>query len=211
MKQLLKQLLLVPCLCLVALSARADLIIEVSGAVRAPGPVVLADRATGRDALAAAGGALPNARLAGLALDRPLAVGAGGKASFYVPFASDGKQAAPTVATAQPAKEAQRPPDARQYFSESLARVRAGALPKEEAKALAGRLAERDRPQIFAQLGKAARDREDAVRLFAVAYLAETRDHQGTGLLIQALQDGNEQVRALAGVTLPQMVEKVRR
>ena len=211
---------------------QAEQLVDVSGAVHFPGPYLLSDKATPRDAIRAAGGlrlspdGKPAADLKTLKLDQPL-VRTGSKIRVVVPFLSTAVQIsekkavastaakpivvsapafpkAPVAAPVPTAKEE----DVETKVRNAIEQVRKGTDPKQKAEQLATQIKPEERNRAWPLLQQAGNDSEVPVRMLAVAYVAQTRDQQGVSLLIKGLKDSDSGLRELAGATLPDMVVK---
>ncbi len=212
--------------------AQAEQLVDVSGAVRFPGPYLVNDKATSRDAIRAAGGlrltpeGKPAADLKTLKLDQPL-VRTGSKIRVAVPFLSTAVPtpekksvaavstvaqptvtSAPTPAKAPVAAPAAKEEDVETKVRNAIEQVRQGTDPKQKAEQLATQIKPEERTRAWPLLQQAGNDSEVPVRMLAVAYVAQTRDQQGVSLLIKGLKDSDSGLRELAGATLPDMVVK---
>lgn len=194
------------CLLLGTVPAWADVIVDVYGAVRTPGLTVVRDRATVRDVIKAAGGAQPNADLSSIKLDLPVTTN---QAHLRVPFVGESKGIANAPTTLPPVS----PPvpkvaDPTSQVRNAISQVRSGGDARQAAVALASRIQPKQRSQVFIQLQEAAADKNVQVRLFAIAFLSETRDPQGMPVLMRALRDEDDEIRSMAGTILPEMAQR---
>lgn len=213
-------------------AAQAEQLVEVSGAVRSPGPYLVRDNATSRDAIQAAGGlrlgpdGKPVADLKAIKLDQPL-VRKGSKIRVVIPFLGEFAKVPekkPTAAASPVAKAAvaSSPPpaqapivaapkkedDVETKVRNAIEQVRKGADPQQKAEELATQIKPEERTRAWPILQEAGNDSEVPVRKLAILYVAQTRDQQGVSLLIKALKDSDPGLRELAGATLPNMVAK---
>jgi HEAT repeat protein len=200
-------------LLLCAAPAWADMIVDVSGSVRIPGLTVVRDRATIREVIKAAGGAGSSADLTSLKLDSPVAQPGVSRAQLRVPFIGESKPIATLSTSNAPSAPTVRPPAAKPADPTAQVRlavnqVRSGADAKQTAATLASALQPNQRAQVFALLQEAAGDQSVQVRLFAIAFLSETRDPQGMPVLIKALRDQDNEIRSIAGAILPEMAQR---
>lgn len=197
-------------LLLCAVPAWADVIVDVSGAVRAPGLIVVRDRATIREVIKAAGGAGSSADLTSIKLDQPITRSGASRTQLRVPFVGESKVIAtastPIAPVARPT--APKPADPTSQVRDAISQVRGGADAKQTAATLASQIKPNQRAQVFTLLQEAAGDKSVQVRLFAIAFLSETRDRQGMPVLIKALRDEDNEIRSLAGTILPEMAER---
>ncbi len=217
-------------LLLCGVAAQAEQLVEVSGAVRSPGPYLVRDNATSRDAIQAAGGLRlgPNGKsiadLKAIKLDQ-LLVRTGSKIRVVVPFLGEfakvpekkpavaaspvakttvASAPAPAPVVAAPKKEE----DVETKVRNAIEQVRKGADPQQKAEELATQIKPEERTRAWPILQEAGNASEVPVRKLVVLYVAQTRDQQGVGLLIKSLKDSDPGLRELAGATLPNMVAK---
>jgi hypothetical protein len=213
-------------------AAQAEQLVEVSGAVRSPGPYLVRDNATSRDAIQAAGGlrigpnGKPVADLKAIKLDQ-LLVRTGSKIRVVVPFQGEFakvQEKKPAVAASPIAKAAvaiapppaqapvtaapKKEEDVETKVRSAIDQVRKGADPQQKAGELATQIKPEERIQAWPILQEAGNASEVPVRKLVVLYVAQTRDQQGVGLLIKSLKDSDSGLRELAGATLPNMVAK---
>ncbi|MBC7881653.1 MAG: SLBB domain-containing protein [Anaerolineae bacterium] len=204
-------------LLLCAAPAWADVIVDVSGAVRAPGLIVVHDGATIREVIKAAGGAGSSADLTSIKLDQPITRSGASRTQLRVPFVGESKVIATASKVIAPASTpiapvarptAPKPADPTSQVRDAISQVRGGADAKQTAATLASQIKPNQRAQVFTLLQEAAGDKSVQVRLFAIAFLSETRDRQGMPVLIKALRDEDNEIRSIAGTILPEMAQR---
>jgi SLBB domain/HEAT repeats len=200
-------------LLLYAAPAWANVIVDVSGSVRIPGLTVVRDGATIREVIKAAGGAGSSADLKALKLDAPVAQLGVSRTQLRVPFLGESQPIAtlstptiPSTPTVHP--PAAKPADPSAQVHVAINQVRGGADARQTAATLASGIQPNQRAQVFALLQEAAGDQSVQVRLFAIAFLSETRDPQGMPVLIKALRDQDSEIRSMAGAILPEMAQR---